>query len=279
VTVVPGPTPQATKQPATAETATETAPAVEASKATPEEEAANLGKLGTFLDEQKNETVEAARRAAQSEHDKQSAQFTRQLKESQDRAQELTDKIRDLELRELTEDERTKAKEVYAQQDERTKLDAYRAELVTTHRGVTVDSLLIDYRDFGVERPKLEAIENPEEMELYCEQQKSAFLENKIAEGPAQPVATVQPASAEPVQPAAAQPATTTETPAPAAEAAPAPAAEPNAPVVPAGATAPSDIGTAGSPEEARKFSEDADPAALTDNLRNMRWDRVEIRR
>jgi hypothetical protein len=255
----------------------ETAPAAGAPEATPEEEAASLGRLKTFLDDQ----AEEARRSVQSQHDRQNAQVDRQLQEAKTQSQALTDQIRDLETRDLTDAETAKVKETWAQQDERAQLDSYRGELMNYHRTVFVDSLVVEYKQYGVTPETLGAVETPEEMELFCEQQKSASLEKQLQEGqaPAQPAAApVQPPPPVPAQPQVAtapapQPVAATSTPS-----APAPQPQPNAPGVPAGASAPSDVGGGGAVDQGKTFSEEAGADAMRENLKNMSWDAVKVR-
>jgi hypothetical protein len=171
--------------------------------------------------------------------------------------------MRELQTRDLTDAERATALEKYAQDDEKAELAATRDELVGYHKAVVVEGLLFEYRDYEVGRDALEAIETPEEMELYCEHQKSSFLEKKLAAGQA---------PAEPAVPA------TPEVPvAPAAAVAPEPQPQPNA-GVPAGASAPTDIGSPGAIEESKKFSEEAGAGAMQQNLKNMDWNTVRVR-
>jgi hypothetical protein len=209
--------------------------------------------------------VQEAQRAAQSQSDKRSAQVDRQLQESSTRSQELTNQIRELQTRELTPAEQETARAKFAQDDEWVKLDADRTELIGIQKALMIDSLVLEYTQFGVARDAIEAIGSPEEMELYCEQQKSAFLEKKLAEGTA-PVEPA-PAPAVPAEPAAQ----------PAATAAPEPQPQPNA-GVPAGATAQSDIGSGGTVEEGKKFSEEQSADAMKQNLRDMDWNSVRVR-
>lgn len=266
VEVTPGAAPAAQAQPATAPAPVETAQTAGAPEATLEEEAASLGRLKTFLDEQ----AEEARRAVQSQHDRQSAQIERQLQEAKTQSQALTDQIRELESRDLTDAEKAKVRETWAQQDERAQLDSYRGELVDYHRTVFVDSLVAEYKQYGVTPESLGAVETPEEMELFCEQQKSASLEKKLQEGqaPAQPAAApVQPPPPVP----APQPAATVQEQPPAQP-------QPNAPGVPAGASAPSDVGGSGTVDEGKKFSEEAGSDAMKQNLKNMQWDAVRVK-
>ncbi len=250
------------------------APVAETPVASPAEEAkTSLEKMDEAFTKVREEAEESARRAAQSAQDKHNAQVTRQLEESKEHADALTKQMRDLQSRELTEDERVKVQKTWAQEDERTELDAYKNTLVDMHRTVFTDSLLLDYKDFGITRTALDKVETPEEMELYCEQQKSAFLEKKLSDGqaPAQPAATAA-VTPPPVAPAA------PVVPVTAPAATPVPVQpKPNA-GVPAGASAPSDIGTSGVTEDGKKFSEESNTQAMRDNLKNMDWNTVRVR-
>lgn len=240
-------------------------PAVVEPEAKPDEEAAALTRLDEFVKGEVQEASEEARRTAQSVADKRSAQVDRQIQGAGEQITGLTKQLREMELRDLTEVEREKALEVYAQKDERDTLIAMKADVLDLARGTQVDSLMLEYEQYGVTRGEVEAIEAPEEMELYCEHQKSEFLERKLAEGP-KPEATVAPQPAPAPAPVETKPEET------------APPPQPNAPGVPAGATSPSDVGTGGQVDEGKKFSEDQGSGAMQDNLRNMGWSRVQVR-
>lgn len=245
VTVTP------TVQPAPA-VATEPAPAPVQTEA-PKEDMADALKV---LAEYRDTTIEEARRSVQSAHDKQNAQVTRQLEDANTRSKELTTQMRELQTRDLTDAERATVMAKFDQDDERDVLNTSRAELLVLQKSVYVDSLLMEFADYGVTRDAIEAIETPEEMELFCTQQKSSHFETKLRETPTQEG---------------------TPAPAPALVAATAPVEPTSAPVpnVPAGAFATSDVGGGGTVPESKKFSEEATPDAMRENLRNM--DRVSV--
>ncbi len=128
------------------------------------------------------------------------------------------------------------------------------------HRTVYVDSLSLEFGQYGVTKEALQSVETPEAMELYCERAKSTALGKQIDEG---------------------APATATAAAAP-AEPAPAPAAAPEKPAVaqvPAGAVAPSDVGGGQAPVETAKFNDGKSENAMQENLNNMGWDTVKLPR
>jgi hypothetical protein len=243
-----------------------------------EKDAAELVRLGEFIKQQREETLEEARRSVQSQHDQQTAKVARQLEEAKTAQDALTEQIRVLQTTGLSDEDKAKVREGWAQQDERLALDAYRTEVLDTGRAVTIDSLLLEFRPFGVARESLEAIKTTEEMELHCEQAARAHVQQQLTEAQAPavvaPEASAQPAA--PVAPAQAQQPVPTEPAQPAQASAPEP--QPNAPGVPAGASAPSDVGSGGAPAEGEKFSKESSAEAMQENLRNMRWDTARIR-
>lgn len=214
------------------------------------------------LAEYKDTVTEEARRSAQSAHDKQNVQFTRQLEAASAQAKELKAQVRDLANRDLTDAERAVAVAKYEQDDRAEELSATEAKLLTMQRETYVDNLMLEYAKYGVARDAVEANETTEEMEIFCLEQKAKHFETKLQENQA-PAAEAAPAPAKPAEPAA-----------PAAPAAP---SEPNAPGVPPGALAPSDVGSTGVVAEGKKFSEDASPDAFRENLKNLDWNGVRI--
>lgn len=264
--VQPAPSPAVTVDPATAPVPTQPATAPTPTDATapaqPEvkPDDGGLAKLGAYIQGETAKVAEEARRAAQSQYDRQNAQVAQALQVSKEATAQVTQELRELQTRDLSEAERAKVMETYAQKDERSELDKYRAELVGYHNTVFDDSLLVQYKDVeGVTKEALATIETPEEKELFCEQKRSASLEKQLEESKVTATAPAAPVAAAPATPV------------------PAPPAVPNAPGVPAGATAPSDIGTGGPPPEEKKFSEEPSAGALQSNLRNMDWNRVRI--
>ncbi len=188
------------------------------------------------------------------------------MQEANERSAALSKEVREIKLRDLTEEERAAALAKYEQDDRAAELDGQKTELLGLQRDVYMDSLLLEFGEHGVTHAALEQIETPEEMELFCERQKSSSLAEQLKNGgsaPAQPAAQT-PAEAQP--PVAQQPA-------PAA--APAKQLEPQ---VPAGALAPSDVGGGGAPVEEKTFSDEQGDSAMRDNLRNMQWDTVRLR-
>jgi hypothetical protein len=242
-------------------------------------EVAGLGQLAAFVKETNDKaaaSIEDARRLAQSTADRQATVVTKQLEASKEATTNLRTQLHDLEVRELSPEDRAKAITAFEQQDERAELDRLRAELTVTHRGVFTDSLVLEYSPFGISREDIEASSDvPEAMELYCEQRKSAFLQDKLDNPEVAPVTQVLATPAATVVPPAAP---VTATPAAAAPAQPAPVAAANAPgAVPAGAESPSDVGSGGAATEAWKPSEESGSKAMKDNIQHMGWERIQL--
>ena len=230
---------------------------------TEEEQEAETKKAEEVLQEKINSSVEGALRSQQSVYDRQASALTTRLEEAAQGNSTLTQKIRELETRDLTEEERQVVMDKFAQDDERTALDSYRSELDTFHKDLAIMSLMHEFRGYGVEEDALRALETPEEMQAFSLEAKATFLEKVLEEGKAAPAQLETP-----IQP-------TPPTTGTAATAAP---AKPE-PQVPAGATAPTDIGSSGAPEQPKGFSQGTTPKDLQSNLRDMGWDTVRVRR
>lgn len=277
------PVPTAPAAPTAASTVAAPAPtetATPAPVATP-----GLDQLGTFVQETNDKaaaTIEDARRVAQGQADRQTALVNKQLEAANLATQEVRTKMHELSVRDLSPEDRAKAVTAFEQQDERQELDRIREELTVTHRGVFVDSLVLEYSSYGITRESIESASDvPEAMELYCEQQKSAFLQAKLDEPASAPVTQVA-AVVAPSQVVSTPAATPTPTPVAAVPAQPVPVAAANAPgaaaaAVPAGAESPSDIGATGAATEAWKPSEEAGSEAMKSNIQHMGWEKVQI--
>lgn len=271
-----------------------TAPTVASSAQTvtatppPVVETPGLDQLAAFVKETQDKataSIEEARRVAQGQTDRQTSLVNKQLEAAKEATLQVRTKMHDLEVRDLNPEDRAKAVTAFEQQDERAELDRIRDELTVTHRGVFIDSLVLEYSALGITRESIESAgETPEAMELWCEQQKSSILQAKLdapesaplTQVPTTPVATV----VAPSQVVAAV--TPTPSPAAAAPDQPVPTAAANAPgaaaaAVPAGATAPSDIGSTGAAAEAWKPTEESGSDAMKQNIQHMGWERVQI--
>lgn len=253
-------------------------------------ETAGLDQLASFVKETNDKAavvIEEARRVAQGQADRQTALVNKQLEAAKESTNQLRTKMHELEVRDLTPEDRAKAVTAFEQRDEREELDRIREELTVTHRGVFVDSLVLEYSPYGITRETIEASSDvPEAMELYCEQQKSSFLQAKLDSPQSAPVTQVAPTpAATVVTPAAVvsvPAATSTTTPVAAAPAQPVQATAANAPgaaaaAVPAGAGAPSDVGASGAAAEAWKPSEESGAAAMKDNIQHTPWEMLRL--
>lgn len=247
---------------------------------------AGLDTLAAFVKEttEKAEAaIEDARRIAQGNADKQTVALNKQLETASAATLEVRTRMHELETRDLSPEEKAKAITAFEQVDERAELDRIRAELAVTHTGIYVDSLVLEYSPYDLTRDAIEASgDTPEAMELWCEQQKSAFLQAKIDAPAVAPITQVTAAPAAALVAPPAPVAVPTPTTAAAAPAAPAPAAPANAPgvtpaEVPAGASAPSDIGATGASTEPYTPSEEPGARAMKENIRNMAWEPVQL--
>ncbi|KKN84466.1 hypothetical protein LCGC14_0289280 [marine sediment metagenome] len=221
-------------------------------------EAERLAGLKTYGEEQ----AETARRAAQATADKRASVVDRQLQDANEATKVLKNDIRELQGRELTEEERATARAKYEQDDRSEGLDTQQKELLALQRDVYIDSLLLEFKEIGVTREALEQIETAEEMELFCERQTSSSLREQIKSG-----TEPQPAAAPEEKPAE-KPAATTEK--------PAEQPKPQVPI-PAGASAPSDVGGSGAPVDDKAFNQKQDAGAMRENLNNMGWSTVRL--
>lgn len=280
--------------PPAAPAAPSVAAAAPAAPATPAEDE-GVVKLAAFVAETETKAdaaVEEARRIAQGVTDRQTAAINKQLATATAATAEVKAKMHALEVRDLSPEEKAKAITAFEQADERQELDAIRAELVTTHSALIMDSLTMEFGAFGVTREAIEASgDTPEAMELYCEQQKSEFLQAKLDAPAAAPTVVVGPAPTAtvvatpgPVAPASAAPAAApvpvpVAAQVPAVPAAPAAANAPGVPpvAVPAGAEAPSDIGSTGAAVEAWKPNEEAGAAAMQENIKHTPWEAIQL--
>lgn len=254
--------------PAGSQPTTQPAPAapVPAAPATPAPDAESLKSLADLIRGSANEAVQEALRTQQSSYDRRAAVTDRQLQDARQREIDAQARVRDLETRDLTAEERATVMARYAQEDKAEELQAWEDQLVDYHRGVLTRDLIAEYGEFGVTPEVLEQVESPDMMEAYCFEVKANTLEARIASGvpaPAPVPAVAQP----PAQPGA----TVTAVPEPQAQAQP-------EPQVPAGFNAPVYNGAGGSSAPGKEFDQSSSPEAMTKNLRNLGWDTVRLR-
>ncbi len=235
---------------------TETAPAKEEEVPglSPEEEEA-LKTLGSYFEEQNSTNVQEALSKQQSNYDKQIAAMNKTIDSIKEQDAARTLKIRELETQGLSDEERTKVMGVYAQEDKTAQLLAYEQELNEFHQELLVFNLMQEFQSFGVTQESLLKYDNPGEMQAYCFEQKAEFLEKKLEENSN----TQQTVTPTPVQ--------TPEKP-----------VEQPTPQVPAGANAPSDIGSGGATPQTKTFATEQSPDAFQKNLKGMGWDTVHIK-
>lgn len=238
---------------------TETVPTKEEEEVvglSPEEEEA-LKTLGSYFEEQNSSSVQEALSKQQSAYDKQIAAMNKTLELVKEQDAARTQQIRELETRGLSDEERVKVMEVYAQEDKTAQLVSYEQELNEYHKELMVFNLMQEFQSFGVTQESLAEYDNPEEMQAHCFEQKAVFLEKKLEEG------TQPQAQAPDTQPSPQTPEKPVEQP---------------APQVPAGATAPADIGGGGMTPQEKSFATDQSPDAMKKNMQDMGWDTVRIK-
>jgi hypothetical protein len=227
-------------------------------EAKPEDEAAALQRLDTFLKEQQQGAINEASRKLQSGYDRRASAMEKQLEASQQQVGSLVGEMRELRTQGLSDEERAEVMKKFAQDDKEGQLKTWESQLTDFHKSTMIYSLMEGPKNFvqyGVTQEELEKLETPEEMEALCFERKAMALEKQMAEG--QVAQTPTPAAA----------------PAPAA---PVPA-QPE-PQVPAGASAPSDVGSTGAAAPEKGFSQEQSSGAMEKNLRDMGWQSVRIR-
>ena len=262
IEVIPGTPPNAA--PAATATPAPAAPVEEPVAPTPEAgptEAERLAGLVSYGESQ----AEEARRLAQGAADRRASTLQRQVDESKETAKAQSKQIRELQTKDLSDEDRAVVLAKFEQDDEREGLNEFREELVDFHRTVYIDSLSLEFAQYGVTKEDLQAITTPEEMELACERAKSASLGQQLSTNGHTEVAPAATEAAPVVEPY----------PVPVVPAATA-AVEAN---VPPGATAISDVGSGSAPAETPTFDDGKSDDAMQKNLNNMAWDTVRLPR
>lgn len=216
-------------------------------KAAPVEAKAQVQELGTWVETQRQEAAEEARRAAQSAYDRRAAaQETETAKLRQD-VTDMRNAQREAEMSDMTEEEKVELRARFATADKSDELDTREASLVDYHKFLLIESYVMEFDGVGVTAEALEEFSTPGEMHAFCLEQKANKLEEQLVAAGTKPVAAAAPA--EPAAPAAAL----------------------DKPAVPAAAKASVDIGTGGGTGGEPAPNIGKGPAAMREALSNLK--------
>lgn len=244
------PTPAPVSQPAVSPTPVPATPAPATPKAEPAPEPTPAAPPPVDIDRLVKDEVGKALRSQQSSYDKRIAALEAE-KEAAREAARKAERDAKLNNEELTEEERAVLRDRYALDDEREELNKYADDLDGYYRQLYVGGLLQDYGQFGVTAEELEAISEPEEMDVYVRDKELEFYRSGGV-----PSVTQQVPSRAVESPVAPQPQEQ----------------------VPAGAVAPSDVSGPGAPPApAPQWDQGVGPQSLARNLNNLPWETVSI--
>ena len=215
----------------------------------PEEQA----RLETVLDTRLASRIESARREWQSKADKRADDLQKQLDASVVAQKALQDSIREGQLLDLTDDEREALKAKWSLDDRKAELDEYEAAVDEMYKTMYTASILEEYAPYGVTGESLNRFEEPEQMEAWCEAVKTGWEQARTAAG----LSTT---------PAAGMKATTITG-----------AGASGDESVPAGVSAPSDIGGNAPAAPPPELDKTQGLDAMTRNLNNLKWESVKL--
>jgi len=212
---------------------------------------ADLTALNELIKKQVTEGIEAVTKGLQSSSDRRVSVAEKTAESAETRHQAVLKEFRDLQMRDLTDEEKATLQARLSQEDRSAELQKWEDDLTSGNREFNVTTLIAEHGEYVTEA-ELNEIDDVERLEPFCLEKRVSFLEAKLEAG-----GTIPPAS---------ETAPTTVTP---------PAA--NQPQVPAGATAGSDVGGSGIPPQGTKFNPDATPEAMEDNYRNTPWEEAKV--
>ncbi len=169
--------------------------------------------------------------------------------------QALKTTLRDIRAQGVPEEDREALKRTWEIEDRESALEGRIKETDAQVKDLFVATLLHrdGFEDYGVTEEDLSALDDPDQMELFCKDAKIAYLEQHGGQPPSKAAGVTE-------APKAAQPA-------------PAPAAQP----APAGASAPADVGGTGATPTKEEFSTDQTPDAMAKNFSKLPKHRVRI--
>lgn len=238
----PPATPTATPAPVAPTSATPAAASPSAAPAKEPEEAKPEVDVQGLI----KEAVGNALRSQQSAYDKRIAQLETAAKEARE-ASIRAERDAKLNSPDLTEEERAVLRDKYALEDKQVELDAYADELDKYHRSIYIGALVQEHGKYGVTVESLEAFEEPEEMDAFVRDAELNWYRSGNHVTDQVPTRGVE---------------------------------QPNAPAaqVPAGATAPTDVGATGAvPAPEYKWDTGQSPDSLARNLNSLAWETVPI--
>jgi len=239
-TLPPAPAPVA---PTSATPAPATPAAAPAQELKPDAKPAEIDVQGLI-----KEAVGNALRSQQSAYDKRIAGLETAAKEAQE-ASRRAERDAKLNSPDLTEDERDVLKNKYALEDKQVELDAYADELDAYHRSIFIGALVQESGKFGVTVEQLEAFQEPDDMSAFVKDAELAWYKAGNAVTDQVPNRGIEQPNAQAAQPQ-----------------------------VPAGASAPTDVGGMGAPPApATKWDDGQSPDSLARNLNSLPWETVPI--
>jgi hypothetical protein len=166
----------------------------------------------------------------------------------------LREELRETKLVGLGEDEQKVLKERWTYEDRNALLDEREAVLDGYDKDLMIATFIVKFEKYGVTEADL-ADKSVAEMELHCAETKASYFE-KLAQGGIHAAAPQKP---------------------PANVASPAPV--PVAPVVPAGLTAPSDVGSGTPAPKEPEFNKGQGRDAMLENMKNLPLEDMRARR
>lgn len=197
-----------------------------------------------------NAKAEEVRRAEQSVRDKQVNTLREELKAAREAAIKAEREAK-LNSEDLSDEEKETLRNKYALEDEKARIDAYAEEVDGMYKALVVAKLVESHGQFGVTEEALSAFDEPDEMEAFAkdkelEAYRSGTLTAKTNQVPDRAVAA-----------SAAETETKEQ--------------------VPAGASAPSDVGGGAPPAPPVQLSPEAGMDTLASNLSKLQWETVRV--
>lgn len=222
------------------------AEATPAATLSPAEQALKDGRLDDYIAEITNTRVGEALRTQQSGYDKRINALSDELKASRAAAVKAEREAK-LNSEDLTDEEKDTLRHKYELDDREAALNEYDEQLDSYYRSLVVAKLVESHGGYGVTAAELEAIDDPEEMEKFATEKELVFYRNGGT-------STVPSRSIE---------ATTTAT--------------QQEPEVPAGASAPTDVGGNAVVAPPAQLQSGSGADILRSNLEKLPWESVRM--
>ncbi len=225
-----------------------------------EELSALEGRLDEYIASEVDKRIGTRVGSVQQAKDREIANLNQRIKAQDEQMKAIRQEIREGKLAALTPEEQSKMREQWDFEDRKTSLDTYETELDGFYRDLMIQALVIDYKEFGVTAEELSEIDDPDEMEQACKDKELAYWRG-VASGEIKPK--------QGVQSGVTKQAPTRET-----------RATPAGKQAPAGASAPSDLGTSGSPDSGAakgKVAEGTGLKSLAETYANLPFESVRL--